>query len=85
MHPRMREVGKPESSVKKTSILHGDETWDAHTQRTNSRSKQVQEIDGRMHPGEELETTRIPGEMDSNEPVGHELAVRRSDISELPC
>ena len=80
-----REDVKPEPSVKDTSILRTDETLNANTERPISRSNLAQEIDGRMNPGVELEVDRIPREMDSNEPVGHELAVRNSHISELPC
>ena len=84
MQSRIREFVKLVSRVKDTSTLR-DETVNAKVQNAISMSNQIQEIDGHMHPGEELEATRNPREMDSNEPVGHELADRNSIISELPC
>ena len=84
MHSRIRKDVKPVSSVKDTSILRNAETVNPNMQKAISRSNWTQEIDGHMYPGEELEATRNPREMDSNEPVGHELADRSSHISELP-
>ena len=84
IHSRIREYVKPESSVKDKSILHNDETVKANMQNAISRSNQIEEIDGRMFPGEELEATMNLREMDSNELIGHELADRNSHISELP-
>lgn len=77
-------LGKPGLNVKDTPFLHEDETLNANTPRTISRSSGAHEIDGRMYPGIELEVNKVPGEMSSNEEVGHELAVSHSQISELP-
>lgn len=85
MHSRIRKDVKPVSSVEDTSIPRNAETVNANMQKATSRCNWTQEIDGRMFPGEELEATINPREMDSNEPIGHELADRNSHISELPC
>lgn len=77
-------LGKPESSIKDTPFLHKDETLNVNTSQTISRSSGTYEIDGRMYPGIELEVNKDPGELSSNEEVGHELAVLHLQISELP-
>ena len=71
-------------SIRETPFLQEDKALNADTPIYFSRGGGIHEIDSRMHPGIELEAKKTPGEMSSNEEVGHELAVSKSQISELP-
>lgn len=77
-------LGTPEWSVKDTQFLQEDKALNADTPGISSTGSGLHELDGRMYPGLELEVYRTPGEMSSNEEIGHELAVSNSQISELP-